>query len=73
MKPSSKVIVSTVVAFLAAVLLVLQDDGVPSDLKGWLVVIGKVLGGSGAVGAAGYLKTENRPSPSAIRAALTQR
>lgn len=68
MKISRKVLFSTLAALATSAAVVLSE-GLPDSLTGWLVVIGKILGGTAVVGGVGYQVTETRPSPSAIRAA----
>ena len=72
MSPSMKVIFATIAGLLASAAVVISDNGVPKTAGEWLALLAKVLGTSGAVGGAGYLKAENRPSPSAIAAVRRQ-
>lgn len=59
--PSTKVMFAALAALALAAAEQVADDGIPTGLVGWLVLIGKALGAAGGVGVVGYRVTEQRP------------
>lgn len=70
--PSAKVVAAAVAALLIAAAVALADDGVPHDLAGWLGFAGKVISIAVGTGAAGYVKRETNPAPSAVETLVAQ-
>lgn len=67
--PSTKVLFAALAALALAAGEQIADDGIPTTLVGWLVLIGKALAAAGGVGVVGYRVTERRP-PAALVAAV---
>ncbi len=65
---SSKVLAAMVTALLTTAAMILNDEGMPVDRAGWTRLITRVVGAAVAVAAAGWLKAENNPAPSAVAA-----
>lgn len=60
-RPSDKVLVAAVLAFVGALAVQVVDSSVPADWWGWVQLVARAVVLSGVVGGASYAKVETNP------------